>query len=323
MEITDEYISGWETMAKQYGCSMIYKHPYRHYDFPGTWENGWIVEVNAADGLFVSSAWFTTQKMIDYTINTKKEFILVFCIDSGNISVSQKGKSTQKLAPFTQIIVSAGNPLRLEIPANEHVCFTCVMIFNSCITKFLTANNLTYPIQVKDAKKWNIQNIDTSLVMLVMEQIRWGVRGNRIPAIAYLCKTIELLSIFAHNHEQQKYKSNRRHYVTWENEQKLYKVKQHIDLNCLAKPSIETLCLISEMSESKLRISFKSFYKQTIYAYIKESIMKRAMQMLGNDELSIKNIATICGYENPSKFTSAFKNIHGITPSDFRKGFGL
>ena len=51
--------------------------------------------------------------------------------------------------------------------------------------------------------------------------------------------------------------------------------------------------------------------------------MKRAMQMLADDDLNIKNIAHLCGYENAAKFAAAFKEVHGITPSDFRKGFGL
>ncbi|MFT4142880.1 MAG: AraC family transcriptional regulator [Mobilitalea sp.] len=45
--------------------------------------------------------------------------------------------------------------------------------------------------------------------------------------------------------------------------------------------------------------------------------------MLARDDLSIKNISTLCGYENPAKFAAAFKDVHGITPSAFRKGFGL
>ncbi|MCS4478041.1 helix-turn-helix domain-containing protein [Clostridium botulinum] len=51
--------------------------------------------------------------------------------------------------------------------------------------------------------------------------------------------------------------------------------------------------------------------------------MKRAMQLLSADHLSIRNISELCGYKNPAKFAAAFKNIHGITPSDFRKSFNL
>jgi AraC-like DNA-binding protein len=159
--------------------------------------------------------------------------------------------------------------------------------------------------------------------MLVMEQLRWGVRGNRLPPPAYLCKAIELLCLFAHNLDNEKQKRSRRDYVTWNDEKQLYLVKERIDQNPLSLPSTEELCHLAQMSQSKLRIAFKSLYGTTLYSYIRESIMKRAMQMLADDELNIKNIAHQCGYENAAKFSAAFKAIHGITPSAFRKGFGL
>ena len=77
------------------------------------------------------------------------------------------------------------------------------------------------------------------------------------------------------------------------------------------------------MSESKLRQSFKNHYGIPLYRYIRIETMKRAMQLLSADHLSICNISELCGYKNPAKFAAAFKSIHGITPSDFRKSFNL
>lgn len=320
---TEEYTLGWGALAKQYGFSIRQNDLYANYDLPGSWENGWIIEVHPAEGLFAASAWFTTEQEIDYTIRSDRPFLLIFCIDNGHITFTQRGKTAKPLTPFTQMVIGKGKPVRLHIPPGEHVCFTSVMIFDSFIESFLTTNQIAYPIRVEDAAAWKPQHIDTPLVMLVMEQIRWGVRGNRLPMPAYLCKAIELLCLFAHNLDREQHRRERRHHVTWENEQKLYRIKERIDSEPLHRPSISELCLLAEMSESKLRMAFKSLYGKTLYAYIREAVMKRAMQKLASDELSIKNIATQCGYENPGKFTAAFKDVHGITPSDFRKGFGL
>lgn len=323
MPFTEEFTLGWGALAERYGFSIRRDGPYANYDLPGTWESGWIVETHPAEGLFAASAWFTSPMEIDYTIRCEQPFLLVLCIDSGSITITQRGKAAKQLSPFTQLVSSNGKPLRLHIPAGEHVCFTSVMVFDSFIASFLDANRIKYPIRVSDAALWRPRHIDTPLVMLVMEQIRWGVRGNRLPMPAYLCKAVELLCLFAHNLDREQHRKERRHYVTWENEQRLYRVKERIDRDPLRRPSMEELCLLAEMSESKLRITFKSLYGKTLYAYIREAVMKRAMQKLANDELSIKNIAAQCGYENPAKFAAAFKDVHGITPSDFRKGFGL
>ncbi|MDF2511215.1 MAG: transcriptional regulator, AraC family [Herbinix sp.] len=323
MDYTKEYDLGLGALAKHFKFDITYHNHYAFYTLPGTWENGWIHEVHTCDGLFVASAWLTTEKALNYTMNIKEPCLLILCIDSGEITLTQKGKASRTLTPFTHLWINPGRPVRLAIPAGMHACFTSVLIFDSCIEGFLKATGSSYPIRVKDATLWKPQHIDTPNIMLVMEQLRWGVRGNRLPPPAYLCKAIELLCLFAHNLDIEKQKRSRRDYVTWNDEKQLYLVKERIDQNPLSLPSTEELCHLAQMSQSKLRIAFKSLYGTTLYSYIRESIMKRAMQMLADDELNIKNIAHQCGYENAAKFSAAFKAIHGITPSAFRKGFGL
>lgn len=323
MEYTEEFDLGWGAWAKQFGFEQRSHTFYAGYTLPSSWENGWITEVHPAEGLFAASAWFTTEQTLEYTLHIDRPCLWIFCVDCGDITLTQRGKSPRKLGLFNQLVINPQKPMRLTIPANTHACFTSVLIFDSFIESFLSANGLSYPIRVQDAKKWKPQHVDSPNVMMVLEQIRWGVRGNRMPQPAYLCKAIELLCLIAHNMDTEKQKRTRRHYVTWNNEMKLYRVRERIDNDPLHAPTTEEMCRLAEMSESKLRISFKSLYGMTLYAYIREAIMKRAMQMMGDDELSIKNIAAQCGYENPAKFAAVFKQTYGVTPSGFRKGFGL
>lgn len=323
MQYTDEYTLGWGAWAKHFGFKVERNGPWAHYTLPGTWENGWISEVHPAEGVSVASAWLTPDQTLDYTMHIPKPCLWIFCVDCGDIGIVRRGKPVQKVQPFTQLLINSGNPIRLTLPAGVHTCFTSVLIFDSFLETFLSATGISYPIRVQDARQWKPRHVDTPGAMMVMEQIRWGVRGNRLPPPAYLFKAMELLSVFAHQLSKEQYKRERRHYVTWDNEKKLYRVQARIDSDPLNPPSLDDLCALAQMSESKLRIAFKSLYGKTLYAYTRESVMKRAMQMLADDELSIKNIAARCGYENPAKFAAAFKEIHGITPSAFRKGFGL
>lgn len=325
MDYTNEYNLGWGAWAEYFGFETSRSDDYAVSDYllPSNWKDQWIREVHPVEGLFAASAWFTPEKSLEYTIHTGQPCLWIFCIDCGHITITQRGKPARKLVPSTQLLVSNGNPFRLTISAESHACFTSVLIFDTCIQTFLSANGFSYPIRVQDAKMWKPKHVDTPHIMMVMEQIRWGVRGMRLPLPAYLCKSIELLCLFAHNMDREQHKIPRRRYVTWNDEQKLYTVRDKIEENPLQPPSLEELCRLAEMSESKLRISFKSLYGMTIHAYIREAVMKRAMQLLAYDELNIKNIAAMCGYENPAKFTAAFNKIHGITPSAFRKGFGL
>lgn len=322
----------YQTQEKKYGLCAFARHyefeslqyPQSNtYMFPGTWENGWIHEINPCDGLFVGSAWFTTNQTIDYIMAINEPCLLILCIDSGELTITQKGKPPRRMNSYTQLWINPETQVRLTITKGMHMCFTSVLIFDDCINRYLNANHITYPIRVHDAIQWKSHHIDAPNTMLVMEQIRWGVRGERLPIPTYLCKVIELLCLFAHNYSMEGSSQSRRDYVNWNDEKQLFRVKSLIDNHSLHVPPIQELCQLAQMSESKLRRSFKSLYKKTLYSYTREAVMKRGMQLLADDEYNIKNIATLCGYANAAKFSAAFKSVHGITPSQFRKTFGL
>lgn len=82
---------------------------------------------------------------------------------------------------------------------------------------------------------------------------------------------------------------------------------------------IEAIAKQVNMSESKLKVVFKGVYGQSIYQYFKEKQMVLALQLLKNPDVQIKNIAASLGYENPGKFTAAFKKYHNFLPSEVTK----
>lgn len=61
------------------------------------------------------------------------------------------------------------------------------------------------------------------------------------------------------------------------------------------------MCQLSELSESMLRQSFINLYGVPIYEYIRIEPMKRAMQLLSEDNLGIHNIAEQCEYKKSRK----------------------
>ncbi|WP_458788326.1 helix-turn-helix domain-containing protein [Vallitalea sediminicola] len=60
-------------------------------------------------------------------------------------------------------------------------------------------------------------------------------------------------------------------------------------------------------------------YGESPYHYLKKLRMNFAAHKLHETELSILEIAISVGYNNPSKFSNAFKSILGVLPSTFRK----
>lgn len=324
MMYTNEYELGFKTLAQKYNFKKGNYGNGEIYYFPSTWQNGWIVEMNPAKGLFAISAWFTPEEDIVYKINVEKPCMWIFCIDCGDIIYTQKGKKIKHLSPINHIIINPSTDFKLTFPKGVHTCFTCVLIFDEFIESYFKDKTDLPKIRVSDAKLWKEQHYNTPNIMMILEQIRWNVRNADINIASYECKAIELLLNIERNYPDISLrKKSRKNYVTWENEQKVFRVKNALDTDILNPISMEKMCQLSEMSESMLRQSFKNLYGIPVYEYIRIEKMKRAMQLLSSDHLSIQNIAQQCGYKNSAKFTAAFKEVHGITPSKFRKTFNL
>ncbi len=73
-----------------------------------------------------------------------------------------------------------------------------------------------------------------------------------------------------------------------------------------------------QISPTALKRCFKGIYGTSIYAYLKSYRMQEAQKLLLETELSVGEIAAKIGYENPNKFTSAFKKEYGVTPTGFK-----
>lgn len=73
------------------------------------------------------------------------------------------------------------------------------------------------------------------------------------------------------------------------------------------------------INTTTLKSIFKSVYGAPIAAYMKEYRIRQASRLLRETNLSIAQIAVQVGYENQSKFTSAFRSILHLPPAAYRK----
>ena len=83
--------------------------------------------------------------------------------------------------------------------------------------------------------------------------------------------------------------------------------------------TIEQLAQRFHISPTALKRCFRGVYGSSIYAYLRTYRLQVAERMLKESVLSITEIAAKIGYENPNKFTSAFKSVYGIPPTALRK----
>ena len=85
---------------------------------------------------------------------------------------------------------------------------------------------------------------------------------------------------------------------------------------------IHDLALECNLSESHLQHLFKQGTGVGLGRLLSEQRMQRAADLLGQTNLSIKEIAWIAGYEHTSSFTRAFERHYREAPRSYRQKQG-
>ena len=83
--------------------------------------------------------------------------------------------------------------------------------------------------------------------------------------------------------------------------------------------TIEQLAQEAGLSPTALKTCFKGVYGSSVYAYLREYRLQTAQKLLTETDASVAEIAHRVGYENPNKFSSAFRDAFGQTPTECRK----
>jgi AraC-like DNA-binding protein len=83
--------------------------------------------------------------------------------------------------------------------------------------------------------------------------------------------------------------------------------------------TMEELSIRFKISPTSMKRCFKGVYGSNIYTYMRTWRMNAAAVMLRQTNESVITIASDLGYDNASKFSNAFKDVIGKTPSKYRK----
>ena len=89
--------------------------------------------------------------------------------------------------------------------------------------------------------------------------------------------------------------------------------------NLQVRHTIEELSKEYLINTATLKDTFKGIYGQSIGAYMKEYRIKQAAVLLRQTQYTIAEVANRVGYENQSKFATAFRDILKMAPSEYRK----
>lgn len=82
--------------------------------------------------------------------------------------------------------------------------------------------------------------------------------------------------------------------------------------------TLEQLSNVFYVSGTHIKNSIKAVYGTSLYSFIRTQKMESAAFMLRYTDKSILEISNLHGYDNASKFSSAFRNVIGLSPNEYR-----
>ncbi|MGI6684949.1 MAG: AraC family transcriptional regulator [Bacillota bacterium] len=83
--------------------------------------------------------------------------------------------------------------------------------------------------------------------------------------------------------------------------------------------TINDICSMIYLSPCHFKRLFKEYTGRTPYQYLMFIRIERAKEILSEERYSIEEVARMCGFVNSGHFSTAFKRIVGMSPSEYRK----
>ena len=83
--------------------------------------------------------------------------------------------------------------------------------------------------------------------------------------------------------------------------------------------SLEYLSKILNIHPVHLSRDFSKYFNSGLGEYIRKLKVEKALQLISKKKLDLTSIAFECGFSDQSHFTRCFKEINGISPSQYRK----
>jgi len=84
-------------------------------------------------------------------------------------------------------------------------------------------------------------------------------------------------------------------------------------------PTLIELSRMVGLNDHKLKHGFKAVFGMTVFGYLREKRMEKALQLLQQGLMNVSETSLAVGYSNPSYFAEMFRHRFGVNPSDIHR----
>lgn len=93
-----------------------------------------------------------------------------------------------------------------------------------------------------------------------------------------------------------------------------YEAEERLLVSLSHPPSLADLANAVGTNEKKLNEIFKAVFGSTVFAWLREQRLQKAMELLEIGQLSLQQVAKYCGYKYQPDSSKAFKQRFGVPP---------
>ena len=242
------------------------------------------------------------------------------------LSISQYDSvSGEELAPYRRLeagcvksFLGGYKPYKVLIHKNIPIRSISISIMPDFYNNYLKEKLGGEYIDPRNAFKGLSLGVDFPQLVALLKQIQ-SYSGNGASAkLFYEGKVLETLALILER-AQQNQKQSQKIPITKKDEENLQAVADYIDHHFEFSISVDQLCKIAYMGNTKLKTKFKEYFGCNITDYIIRKRIDQAQHLLIVTELSIAEIAQAVGYERPESFAKQFHRITGLLPREYRK----
>ncbi len=101
-------------------------------------------------------------------------------------------------------------------------------------------------------------------------------------------------------------------------ENAIKQVIEYVSKHYMEELTYERIAKLFHFNPSYLNRVFKAHTGKTLHEFLFQYRLQSAMELLRSQSLSIKEVATLCGFPDPYHFTKAFKKHTGVPPSRYK-----
>jgi len=236
-----------------------------------------------------------------------------FKVSKGNIFITNNDdihsffpydtRNSGKLAVYNCILRSS----LLDTIDIKDVDYINVKNFLSCEST-MSINEAMYRYKLSGSL---LNQVESILVMMFME-FNMNMLAGKFNLILLLYQLLTCMyRIFIYGRQEQvTYNINKLDFVN--------EVINYLKANYSSRITLDDIAKHTLLSKNYLITIFREIMNTTIFNYLTDVRIERACEMLAMPEQKIGNVSACVGYNDNSYFVKVFKNVMGITPSEYR-----